>query len=68
VTAARVEADRATRHTAQVMADPSATMADRLKAAEAEEAAILAWRHQPETEGGRPNLDAEMDVDLDAGS
>ena len=60
MSAARVEADRATRHTAQVMANPNATMGDRLAAAEAEEAAIYAWRNQPEIEGAHADLGAGL--------
>ena len=62
----RAESARATWRTAQVMADPDATMADRLAAAEAEAAAITARRHQPETEGARADLDAGLG-DFEAG-
>ena len=36
---------------------PVRTLADGIRAAEAEEAAILAWRNQPETEGGYTGLE-----------
>lgn len=52
--AARAEYARATWRTAQVMADPSATLMDRYRAAEAEEAACVAAR---EAEAG-PELEA----------
>jgi hypothetical protein len=35
-------------------------MADRLAAAQAEAAAIIAHRHQPEMEGARADLEAEL--------
>ena len=63
---ARAEAERATFRTAQVLADPAATMADRIKAAEAEEAAMTAWRNQPEIQGAHAGLDAELQ-DQEAG-
>ena len=45
---------------------PVTTMAERIRAAEAEEAALCAWRNQPETEGASADLDAEL-TDKEAG-
>jgi hypothetical protein len=52
--AAEAEYARATLHTATVLADPSASLMDRYRAAEAEEAACLAARAEaaPEIEAG----------------
>jgi hypothetical protein len=41
----REDVDRATRHTAAVNADPSASLMAGLRAAEAEAAALIAYRH-----------------------
>ena len=53
--AAKAGYARATMHMAAVIADPSATLMDRLYAAEAEEAACEAYRQaeaEPEAEAG----------------
>jgi hypothetical protein len=51
--AAKAGYARATLHTAAVIADPSATLMDRLHAAEAEQAACEAyWQAEPELEAG----------------
>jgi hypothetical protein len=51
--AAEAEYARATFRTLAVLADPSATLMDRMRAAEAEEAACLAAREaEPELEAG----------------
>jgi hypothetical protein len=53
--AAKADYARATMHTAAVLADPSASLMDRLHAAEAEEAACEAYRQaeaEPEIEAG----------------
>lgn len=53
--AAKAGYARATMHTAAVIADLSASLMDRLHAAEAEEAACEAWRQaeaEPEAEAG----------------
>ena len=54
--AAKAVYARATMHTAAVLADPSASLMDRLRAAEAEEAACLACR------------EAEAGAELEAGA
>jgi hypothetical protein len=54
--AAKAAYARATMHTAAVLADPSASLMDRLHAAEAEEAACLAFRG------------AEAEAELEAGA
>jgi hypothetical protein len=54
--AARASYARATMHTLAVLADPSASLMDRLRAAEAEEAACLAAR------------EAEAGAELEAGA
>ena len=56
----RTEAYEATQLTAEVMADPAASMAERYAATVAEEAAINAWRNQPEMEGAHADLDAGL--------
>jgi hypothetical protein len=48
--AAKADYARATMHTAAVMADPAASLTDRLAAAEAEEAACEACRAEAEPE------------------
>jgi hypothetical protein len=53
--ATRASYARATMHTAAVLADPSASLMDRMRAAEAEEAACLAAR------------EAEADLEAEAG-
>ncbi len=53
--AAKAGYARATMHTAAVIADPSASLMDRLHAAEAEEAACTAYQQaqaEPEAEAG----------------
>jgi hypothetical protein len=52
--AARADYARATMRTAAVMADPAASLMDRFRAAEAEEAACEAYRAEiePEAEAG----------------
>jgi hypothetical protein len=52
---AKADYARATAHTAAVIADPSASLMDRYRAAEAEQAACEAARHaqaEPELEAG----------------
>lgn len=53
--AAKADYARATMHTAAVLADPSASLMDRYRAAEAEQAACEAYQHaqaEPELEAG----------------
>ena len=60
--ASRADADRATAATAAVIADPAASMTERLAAAEAEQAALESFEHAY----GRPAW-AEP-ADLEAGA
>ena len=55
MTSAKADYARATMHTSAVLADPSASLMDRCRAAEAEEAACEAYRQaqaEPELEAG----------------
>ena len=62
----RLAANEATKLTAEVMADPAASFAERYAAAAEEKAALDAWRNQPETKGVRADLDAGS-ADMEAG-
>jgi hypothetical protein len=58
----RTDLDAATARTASVMADPEASLSDRLLAAEAEEATHLAYFQRP---GKNAELQAEAEMDAE---
>ena len=56
---ARAKADKATALSAEVLADPEASFAERYAAVWEEKQAYEAWRNQPVHEGARTDLELE---------